>query len=126
MNAFKSPDLLASDFLQPLYLVDAGDFAQARHDLFEVFEVGDVENDLDAGLAIGSVCADVADVALRVADDAGDVFEHAETIVAVDGELDGVGGGRGVVAGPLHIDTALRFVHQVCNVGTVHRMHGDA
>lgn len=34
MNAFKSKDWLALDFLQTLHFVDAGDFAQADHDLF--------------------------------------------------------------------------------------------
>ena len=50
----------------------AWDFPQAGHDLFQMFKVGDVENDLHAGLAVGGMRPDVADVALRVADDAGD------------------------------------------------------
>src|SRR6202051_3561762 len=104
----------------------AGDLAQAGHDLFEVFEVGDVEDDLDAGLAVGGVGADVADVALGIADDAGDIFQHAKAVVTVNRELDRIGWGSAFVAGPLDVDAALRFVHEVRDVGAAHGMHRDA
>src|SRR5258708_5486529 len=104
----------------------ARDFAQAHNDLLQVFEVGDVEHDLDTGLAIRGMSGDVADVALGVADDASDAFQHAETVVAEHCKFYGIGGGRGFVAGPFHIDAALWFVEQVCDVRTIDRMHGHA
>src|ERR1700722_4368154 len=112
-----------SDLLQPLHFMDAGNFPQAGHDLFEVFEVGDIEDYLYAGLAVGGFCADVADVALGVADNAGDIFQHPETVVAVDGELDRVSRGCALVAGPFHVDAAFGLVHQVSDVGATHGMH---
>src|SRR5712671_3978693 len=104
----------------------AWDLPQAGHDLFQVFEVGDVENDLHAGLAVGGVRPDVADVALRVADDAGDTLQHSKTIVAINRELDRVSSGRAFVARPLHIDAAFRLIHEVGDVGAAHRVHRDS
>src|SRR5579871_824644 len=103
----------------------AGYLLQSQHNGFKVLEVGDVENDLDAGLAVGGVRADIADVALGVADDTGDVFEHAETIVAKDGELDGVGGRSRFIAGPLDVDAALGLVHEIGDVGATDGVDGD-
>src|SRR6266851_686270 len=104
----------------------AGNFAQAGHNLFQVFEIGDVEDDLDAGLAVGGMGPDVADVALRVADDTCDIFQHAKTIVAVDGKLDWISRGRAFVAGPLDVNAAFRLEHQVGDVGAAYGVNGDS
>src|SRR5271166_2227713 len=114
------------NFLQPLHFVDAGNFAQASHDLFQVFEVGDIEDDFNAGLAVGGVGSDVADVALGVADDAGDVLQHAEAVVAIDGEFNRIGRRRAIVASPLNIDAAFGLIHQIGDVRTAYRVDRDS
>src|SRR5258708_9785763 len=91
-----------------------------------MFEVRDVEDDFNAGLAVFRAGADVADVALRVANDAGDIFQHSKTIVAVDGELNRVGGRGAFIASPLDVDAALRFVHKIGDVGTAYGVHRDS
>src|ERR1700678_1304419 len=83
-----------SDLLQPLHFVDAGDFAQAGHDLFQVFEVGDIEDDFHAGLAVFGASANVADIALSISNYTRNAFQHPEAVVTVDGELDRVSRGR--------------------------------
>src|SRR5947209_585797 len=88
-----------------------------------MLEVGDVEYDLHAGLAVFGAGADVADVALGVADHAGDAFQHPKTVIAVDSKLHRISSGSVFVAPPFDVDAALRFVHEVCDVGTVHRVH---
>ena len=98
-----------------------GDFPKAGHDLFEMFEVGDIEDDLHAGLAVFCVGTDVADVALCVANDAGDILQHPELVVAINRQLYRVSRWRAVVTRPLHVDAALRFVHQVRDVRAIHR-----
>jgi hypothetical protein len=62
------------DLLHSVHFVHAGDLAQAGDDLLQVFEIGDVEDDLHARLAVGGVGRDVADIALCIADNAGDVL----------------------------------------------------
>jgi hypothetical protein len=86
------------NLLQPLNFMHAGGFPKAGHDLFEMFEVGDVEDDLDAGLTVFGVRANVADVALGIADDAGDVFQHSKLVVAIDRQLHGISRGRALIA----------------------------
>src|SRR5712691_9048904 len=67
---------------------------------------------------------DVLDVALGVTNDSSDALQHAEAIVAEDRQLYGISRRSGLVAGPFDIDAAFGFVHQVCHVGTMDRMHG--
>src|SRR6202522_1835956 len=110
---------LPSDIVQPLYFVDAGNFSQAGDDLFEMFEVGDVEHDFHAGLAVGGAGGDVADVAFGVADHAGNTLQHSETIVAEDGEFYGIGCGSGFVARPSHFNFSLGLVKKIGDVRTV-------
>src|SRR6267154_198476 len=112
--------------MQPLHFVHAGDLQQAGHNLFEVFEVRYVKDYLHAGLTVGSVGSDVADVALGVADNAGDVFQHSEAIVAVNSELDRVRCGRAFVAGPLYVDAAFRLIHEVGDVGAAYGVDRDS
>lgn len=94
----------------------AGDFSYALDDAFQVLQVGDVEDDVYVGLAVGGAGFDVADVGFGVANDGGDLFEHAEAVVAHDGEFYGIGAGGFLVAFPVDIDAALGLVHQVDDV----------
>src|SRR5579884_207586 len=114
-----------SDFLDALDVVHAGYFAKPVDDGFEVFEVGDIENDVDAGLTIGGARFDVADVCSAVADHNRDFFQHAGAIVGVKRQLDRVTRFRGFffVARPFDGDAALGFIHQVGDVGAVARVH---
>src|SRR5579871_1783030 len=63
------------DFLQALDLMNSRDFAQAGDDGLQVLQVGDVEDDFHAGLAVGGMSGDVADVAFGVADHASDALQ---------------------------------------------------
>ena len=94
--------------------------------VFQVFEVGDVEDDVDDGLAVGGAGFDVADVGFGVADDACDLFQHAVAVVAENGELDRVSSRGRFVAGPRDVDAALGLVHQVHDVWTIDGVDGDA
>ena len=60
--------------MQSLDVVDAGDLADSVHDFLKVFEVGDFEDYVDAGLAVLAAGLHVADVGLGVADYSGDLF----------------------------------------------------
>src|SRR5260370_16978320 len=92
-----------------------------------MFQVGDFKDDVDAGLSVFAAGPHVADVGVRVADDGGDLFEHAEAVVAGKGECDGIGKGVAVlVAGPLDVDAAVGFVEQIGDVGTVDGVDGHA
>src|ERR1700730_13006107 len=104
----------------------AGNLPQTGHDLFQMFEVGDVEDDFHAGLAVGSMRPNISYIALSITNNTSNAFKHTEAVVAVDRQLDRVGRGSALVAGPLHIDPALRFVHQVRDVGAIHRVHSHA
>ncbi len=66
------------DFLQALDVVDAGDLADSVHDFLEVFQVGDFQDHVDAGLAVLAAGFHAADIGFGVADDGGDLFEHAQ------------------------------------------------
>src|SRR6202140_4728316 len=123
---FTAKPMLLLDFLQSLYFVHPGDLAQARDDLLEVLQVGNVEDDFNTSLAVGSLRGDVADVAFGVPDHSGNALQHAKPVVAKDGELHGIGGGSALVAGPLHIDAAFWFVEKIRHVRTVDRVHGHA
>src|SRR5207248_6909535 len=70
-------------------------------------------------------CLDIADIDVVVADDGGDLLQHAAAIVAEDGKLHGIATGCGFLP-PLHRDLALGFIHQVGHIRAALRMHGDA
>src|SRR5579859_591102 len=120
----RSSELL--NFLQALHFVHAGDLSQAGDDGLEVLQVRNIQHDFHAGLAVRGVGGDVFDVALGVANHAGDVLQHAEAVVAEDGELDRVRRWHTVVARPFDVDLAFGFVHQVGDVGAVDRVDGHA
>src|ERR1039457_7557655 len=64
---------------------------------------------------------------MSIADNGGDLFEHAEAVVAKESEFDGIGNGLAVlVAGPLHVDAAVGFVEQIGDIGTVDGVDGNA
>src|SRR5438309_6306254 len=98
-------------FLQSLYFVYAGNFSQAGNDGLKMFQVCDVENNFHAGLTVGRMRRDVFDVALSVANHSGDALQHAEAIVTEDGQLHGIRSRRALVASPLDLDLAFRFIH---------------
>src|ERR1700690_3794929 len=98
------------DLLQSLHVVNAGDLTHAIDDVFQVFQVGNVEHDVDIRLAVVGTGLDVADVGLGIADHGGYLLQHPKTIVAEDRKLHRIGAGRSVVLGPLHIDLAFRFI----------------
>src|SRR5580692_7840296 len=91
-----------------------------------MLQVSDVENNFDAGLAVGGVGGDVADVAFGVADHSGNVLQHAEAVVAENCQLHRISGGSAFVAGPFDVDAALGLIHQVGHVRTVDRVHSHA
>src|SRR6266849_9471047 len=59
----------ALDFLNSLYVMDARDLPYPVHDLLQVFQVGDLKDDVDAGLSVLAAGFYVADVGVSVADD---------------------------------------------------------
>ncbi len=93
-------------------------------------DVFGVDDEFDGGVAgIAGMGFDGADVGVGVADGGGDFFQHAGAVVAVDGELDGVGlGAAGFFFwrfGPLDGDAAVGLVEQILNVGTIAGVDGD-
>src|SRR5271156_1670406 len=107
--------------------MDAGDLADSVHDFLEVFEVGDFEDYVYAGLAVLAAGFDVADVGVGVADYGSDLFQHAEAIVTEKREFYGIGNGLAVfVAGPENVDAAFGFVEKISEVGTVNGVDGYA
>ena len=57
---------------------------------------------------------------MGVADYGGDLFEHAEAVVAKQRDFYGIGNGLAFfVSGPEHVDAALGFVEKIGDVGTI-------
>src|SRR6266481_5769110 len=81
------------DLLQSLHIVYAGNLADAVNDVLQVLQVGDIEDDIDVRLAIAGAGFDVADVGFSIANHGRDLLQHAEAIVAEDGEFYRVGAG---------------------------------
>ena len=114
------------DLLQSLHVIDAGYLAHSGDDGLEMFEVGDIEDDVDIGATVLGAGLDVADIGLGVADHGGDLLEHAPLVIAQKGKLDGIGGDAVFLGrGPLHVDTAFCLIHQVCHVGAIHGVNRD-
>src|SRR5580704_14705471 len=70
--------------------------------------------------------SDVADIALGVADHARDALQHAEAVVAENGQLHGIGCRCALVARPFDINLAFRFVQKIRHIGTINRVYGYA
>ncbi len=67
-----------------------------------------------------------SNVALGVADHAGNALQHAEAVVAEDSEFHGIGCRSAVVAGPLDVNAALGLVEKIGHVGATDRVHSHA
>src|SRR5215469_398028 len=120
------PGSPSSDLLQPLHFVHARDLPQTDDDLLEMFQVRNIEDNLNARLAIRRVRRDVPDIALGVSNHTGDALQHAEPIVAEDRELDWICGRSAVIARPFDFNLPLRFVEEICDIWTADGMHRHA
>src|SRR5580704_3284723 len=114
------------NLLQSLYIVHAGNFAHAIDDVFEVLEVGNVENDIDVGLPIRAAYLHISNVSFGVADHRRYLFQHAESIIAKDGKLHRIGTWRSLIVRPFHIDATLRLIQEVNHVRAIHGVDSDA
>src|SRR5271165_4359843 len=113
------------DLLQSLHIVYAGDLAHAADDIFEVFEVRNIENDIDVSLRVRATHLHIADVGFSVADHRGNLLQHAETIVAENRKLHRIGTRGSLIAGPFYIDPAFRLIEKVHDVGAIHGVDGN-
>src|ERR1700693_2554377 len=105
----------------------AGNLADAVDDFLQVFQVGDFEDYVHAGLAILAAGFDVADVGVGIADKGGDLFEHAEAVVAEKRDFYGIGNRLAVfVAGPEYVDAAVGFIEKIGDVRTVDGVDGHS
>src|SRR5271163_679563 len=114
------------DLLQSLHVMHPGNLAHAVDDVFEMFQVSNIENDIDVSLPIRTAYLHIPNVGFGIADHGCHLFQHAEAVVTEDRELYRVRTRGSLVAGPFHIDAALRFIQQVHHVGAIHRVDGDA
>src|SRR5208337_3934669 len=88
-----------------------------------MFQVGYFEDYVDAGLTVLAAGFHAADVGFSVADDGGDLFQHAEAVVAEQRDFYGIGDGLAVfVAGPQHVDAAVGFVEKIGDVRAIDGM----
>src|ERR1035437_4579562 len=111
---------------QPLDVAYARNAAHGGQQLFELFLVAHVDGHFDdtaivIGLGLGF---EAADVGILAGEHAGELIEHAGTIVGVDHDADGKGVRGG--AGPFDFDLALHVVEQALDIGAHTGMHGDA
>src|ERR1700674_97388 len=114
------------DLLQSLHIVYTGNLSHAVDDIFQVLQVGNIENDIDVGLRVRAAHLDVADIGFAIADHGGNLLQHAETIVAKDRKLHRIRTRGSLVVRPFHIDAAFRLIQQVHHVGAIHGVDGDA
>src|SRR5208282_5215663 len=115
------------DLLQSLHVVDSGDLPDAVDDFLEMFQVGDFQDYVYAGSAVLATGFHAADVGFGVADDGGDLFEHAPAVITEKREFYGIGNGLAVfVSGPKDVDAAVGFVEKIGDVGTVDGVDGNA
>src|SRR5580692_6106345 len=91
-----------------------------------MFQVGNIENDIDVSLPIRTAHLHIPDVGFGIADHGGHLFQHAEAVIAKDCKLYRIRTRRSLVAGPFHIDATLWLIQQVHHVGAIDRVDGDA
>src|ERR1022692_4953508 len=121
------PAVCRSDLLQSLHVVHAGNLSHSVHDFLEVFQVGDFQDYVYAGLAVLALGFDVADVGVSVADHGGDLFQHAEAVVAQQRDFYRIGNGLAIfVSRPKDVDAAVGLVEKIGDVGTVDGVNGHA
>src|ERR1700689_3211325 len=99
---------------------------QPGHNLFQVFEVGDVEHDLHASLAVLSTRPNISYITLSISDYTSNTFKHTKPVITINRKFHRISRRGGLVPRPLHIDAPFRFVHQVGNVRTAHCVHRHA
>src|SRR5580693_1081600 len=117
----------ALDLLQSLHVVDAGNLPHPVHDFLKVFQVGDLQHYIYAGLAVLAAGFYVADVGVSVADYGCDLFQHAKAVVAQQRELYGIGNGLAIfVSRPQYVDAAVGLVEKVGDVRTVDGVDGHS
>src|SRR5437764_12959130 len=114
------------DSLQSLYVMNAGNLSYAVNYSFQMLEVFDFDYNIYVCLTVRGTRFDVANVGFAVADDGGDLLQHAETVVTEHGQLHREGDGSAFFLAPFHINLALRLIHKIEHVGTVYRMHRHA
>src|SRR5947209_11970480 len=119
------------DFLLPLHIDDAGDLADSRNNPFQVLHIFDIDSNVDGSATIAGTDIHVADVGVVVADDGGDLLQHAGTIVAYQRQLHRIGRlrrtrNRSAGSAPTDIDAAVGFVHEIGHVWAGLRMNGNA
>src|SRR6476661_3365988 len=117
---------LPLDLLQSLHIAHARNLPQAVDDRFQVFEITDIEDDLDHRLTVCGAGFDVADVGFGVANHARDLLQHAVTVIAKDRQLDRIDVGCGFVFCPGNVYAPLRLIHEIDYVWTADGMHGHA
>src|ERR1700694_5795972 len=99
------------DVVESSHAKHAGDFADVGGDTFELLAVADFQREVDARVQIVRMAAEGANVRAGLADDGGNVGQHAGPVLRADQQGDGVGGsGR---AAPFHIDAAFYLVEQI-------------
>src|SRR6185312_8638954 len=119
-EGLRSRNILLKLF-QPLHIDDPRDLADSGDDAFEVLHVFDIDGDVDGGAAIAGAHVHVANVGIVVADDRGDLFQHAGAVVADDRQLYWIcrfrrtGNSR---AGPCPGNSyaAIRLVHKIRDI----------
>src|SRR5271165_1097479 len=115
------------DLLQPLHVMHPGNLPHSVHNFLQVFKVGDLQDYIHAGLPVLAAGLDVADIGVGVADDGGDLFQHAEAVVTRQGEFDGIGNRLAIlVPGPEHVDAPVGFVEKIGDVRTINGVDGNA
>src|SRR5579862_1655346 len=97
------------------------------HDLLEVFEVGNLEHHVDAGLPVLAAGFHASDVGLGVADDRGDLFEHSPAVVAEKRELHGIRNRVAIfVSSPEDVNATVGLVQEIRYVRTIDRVHRNS
>src|SRR6266481_10075485 len=102
---------------------DSGNLANIDEDGFELALVGDLEIGVNARIGAVGPAFKIVNVGACSADDGSDFRKKTGTIARADGELNRK---SGFGAAPLNGDAAFGLVHEVLDVGTSTRVHGDA
>src|SRR3954454_8014382 len=117
-------------FAGAFHIAYAGKCAQSGDDSIQVGDVFRLQNKFHDRLAIlAGARVDAADIGTVVADDGGQVLQHARPIVAVDNHPNGIGllpSAFVRVFRPLDGDAAIGLVEQVLHIRTPPRVDGDA
>src|SRR5438270_5652802 len=69
------------NLLQSLHIVNAGNLAHAGDDRLQMLQVGDVEHDVDVGLAVAGARFDISDICFGITDHGSDLLQHAPLVI---------------------------------------------